>query len=302
MGILDFVFGKPKTPQVTQTAQTTMSPEQKSIFDLAFPFAQQAGSQPIQQFQGSGIAPLTPDQLAAQQKALQAGQVGGQLATQAAGTQSQLLDPEFMLNVADNPYLKAANQVTTDMVTRNLNESILPQVRTGAEQAGGAYSGGSSRQGIAEGLAIGRTNTGLSDAITKANYDQYQRGVGELGAAVARNPSVQDQQLFDPLTQGAVGAQQQAAEQAKLDEEIRKFYTAQELPMLQAQQLFGLISGMPGGGTTSTTTGALPQPSPIAVGMGGALTGGVLGKMIPSIGAGWGAGAGGLLALLSNRR
>ena len=294
--------GSSKQPEVKQTAQTTISPEQQAIFNLAFPYAQEAASKPIQQFEGSGIAPLTTDQITAQMRAKQAGETGGALATQAAGTQSKLLDPAFMLDPANNEYLQAANQATTGMVTRNLNENILPQVRMGAEQAGGAYSGGSSRQGIAEGLAIGRTNQDLSDALAKANYGSYQAGLQQMQGAVNANAGVQDQQLFNPLTLGAVGAQNQAADQAALDEKIRKFYTSQELPMLQAQQLFGLISGMPGGGTTSTTTGALPTTTPMNAGLGGAMAGGSLGSIVPGIGTGLGAGIGGLLGLLTNRR
>lgn len=293
--------GSSKQPQVTQTAQNTMSGEQKAIFDLAFPYAQTAAAKPIAQFEGSGIAPLSAEQLQAQELAKQAATRGGALGTQAAATQGKLLDPEFMLNIEDNPYLKAANEATTRDVTRNLTEAILPKVRQGATMAGGAYSGGSSREGIAEGMAIGRTNTALSDAITRANYDQYNRGLSGLSSAVSANPSVQDQQLFEPLTVGAVGAQNQAVEQAQLDEKIRQFYTSQELPMLQAQQLFGLISGMPGGGTTSTSTGALPKPNKALGAAGGALSGAAAGSTFGPVGAGVGAGAGALLSLMMNR-
>lgn len=293
--------GSTKQPQVTQTTTNVMSPEQKQIFDLAFPYAQQAASQPIQQFQGTGIAPLNADQLAAQEAAKTAGQTGGGLASQAAATQSQLLDPSFQLDVAHNPYLQGANAAVTGQVTRNLNENILPGIATGSTQAGGAYSGGSSREGIAQGLAIGRTNQDLADALAKAQYSAYQSGVQNLNTAIGQNPTVQEQQLFNPLTLGAVGAQNQAQTQAQLDEQIRNFYTGQELPMLQAQQLFSLISGMPGGGTTSTANGTVPGVNKFAAGAGGALAGAQIGSIVPGVGTGIGAVGGGLLGLLMNR-
>lgn len=293
--------GKTQTPTATQSTTTTLGPEQQALFQMAFPYAQQYASTPLQQYQGSGVVGLNPTEQNAAQLASTGGATAGGLATQAAGTQAKLLDPSFMLDVANNPYLQAANAVTTADITRNLNENILPNVRSGATQAGGMYSGGSSRQGIAEGQAVGRTSSAISDAITKANYDAYTRGLTGLQAAVAQNPNVQAQQLFQPGVESAIGAQERVLEQARLDEEIRKFYTGQSLPFLQAQELMSLIQGMPGATTTSTATGSVAKPGMLQTGAGGAATGAALGSVIPGVGTAIGAGAGGLLGLLLNR-
>ena len=50
--------GKTKAPEVRQETKQEMGPEQKQIFDMAFPYLQQYASTPVQQFQGSGITPL----------------------------------------------------------------------------------------------------------------------------------------------------------------------------------------------------------------------------------------------------
>jgi hypothetical protein len=292
--------GSSDPPQTTQETKQVLSPEQQAIMGLALPYAQQYASTPIQQYQGSGIVGLNATEQAAAQQMGQGAQAGGALATQAGQTQSKLLDPSFMLDVANNPYLQAANQVTTADMTRNLNENILPSVRSGATQAGGMYSGGATRQGIAEGQAIGRTSSAISDAITRANYGQYQQGLTQMQGAVNANSGVMGQQLFQPGVMSAIGAQERSLEQAKLDEQIRQFYTGQALPFLQAQELMSLVQGMPGGSTVTTATGALPKGPGFAQSVGGgAMSGAAIGSAVPGIGTGIGAGAGAGIGLLS---
>ena len=292
--------GKTEQLTVTQTATQTLSPEAQKLMGLAMPHLEQYAAQPLQQFQGSGIVDLNQTEKNAAAQMGQQAQVGGQLASQAAGAQSKLLNPSFMLDVANNPYLQAANQVSTQQITQNLNENILPQVRSGATQAGGMYSGGASRQGIAEGQAVGRTSSAISNEITKANYDAYTRGLSGMQQAVSANPGVQAQQLFEPGVMSAIGGQERALEQAKLDEQIRRFYTGQALPFLRGQELAALAAGLPGGTTTGTTTGAVPQgPGKLKTAGGMALAGAGAGAAFGPVGAGIGAAGGGLLGYLT---
>ena len=185
-------MGGATSPKVTQTSTVKLSPEQQKIADLAFPFAEQYASTPVQQYAGSGVAGFTaPEQQAQQQYLEEAAPTAGALAGKSAAAQSQLLDPQFMLDVANNPYLQAAMSSMTGQVTNNLNENILPGVRSGATQAGGMYSSASSKSGIAEGKAVGDTNRGLSDSIAKTMFDAYNRGLTGMQTAVPQTGAVQ---------------------------------------------------------------------------------------------------------------
>lgn len=262
-------MGAGKAPSTTQKTTVELSPEQKQLFGQAFPYAQQYASHPLQQYSGSGIAPLSPlEQQARVQTVNQAAPAVGQLASEAKSSQDMMLDPNFMLDVANNPYLNAANTAMTSKVTQNLQEQVLPSLRGGETGTGGMYSGGNSKAGIAEGLAVGRTNAGLADAITNQNLAAYTGGRQGMQQAIAQNPGVQAQQLVEPSIIGGVGAQDRALSQAQLDEQIQRFYAGQELPFLQAQELMSLVTGMPGGTTVSNATGSIPQPSPVMQGLG----------------------------------
>lgn len=73
--------------------------------------------------------------------------------------------------MATNPYLQDQTNAITRTATDNLRQNILPNIGGGAVAAGG-YGG--SRQGIAEGLAIGQTNQGISNAVANLQGNAYQ--------------------------------------------------------------------------------------------------------------------------------
>lgn len=62
-----------------------------------------------------------------------------------------------------NPYLPDQANAITTQVTNNLNRNILPGMRRGSVASGGW---GNSGQGIAQGLAVGETNQGLSNSLS----------------------------------------------------------------------------------------------------------------------------------------
>lgn len=83
-----------------------------------------------------------------------------------------------------NPYLQDQSNAITRTVTDNLQQTILPAINSQAV-ANGGYGG--SRQGIAQGLAIGQTNQGLASALANLQSQGYQAdqsynlGLGALG-------------------------------------------------------------------------------------------------------------------------
>ena len=128
---------------------------------------------------------------------------------------------------AENPYLKQAIQggigqseqafgrMTGD-ITRNLRENILPGIGQGAVIAGG-YGG--SRQGIAEGRAIGDTSRELARAAENFGNNNTTAAVGAQAGEFGRG---QDRALS--ATMGLSGQQYGlAGQQAQLDQQNAQF-------------------------------------------------------------------------------
>lgn len=113
----------------------------------------------------------------------------------------------------NNPYLPQQAQAITQQVTQNLNQNIMPGINSGAMAANGF---GSNRHRIAQGLAVGQTNQGLSNSL----------------ASLYGNAYAQDQQL------AAQQNMQQSALQNQL--EIARLQDATSRQGLQNQYSLGM--------------------------------------------------------------
>jgi len=84
-----------------------------------------------------------------------------------------------------NPYLDQQAQAMTANLTRNLNENVMPGIRSEA-LASGQYGG--SRQGIAEGLAASRLNQDLAPALTSLYGGAFENAQNRMfGTATGLN-------------------------------------------------------------------------------------------------------------------
>lgn len=291
-------MGSKSPSKTTQINKVELSPEQQQLSQLALPYANQFAQSQLQ-LPNTSIVGFTPAELQAQQMALGSAQGPMQAgAQQAFDTNQFLMDPK-LLDPSTNPYLQAQGDAITRNMTNNLTESILPTLRSGATQVGGMYSGGSSREGIAQGLATGKTNDALSDALVNLYGNAYNTGLSTMTQAVGQNPAVMKGLLYPSAVMSGVGAQQREMLQAQQDNQANQAWLAQMLPMLQAQQIYGLMNTLPGGQGVSTVTGAQPGTNTGMSALGGAASGAALGSMImPGVGTAAGAGIGALLGLL----
>lgn len=79
----------------------------------------------------------------------------------------------------NNPYLDQQAAAITGQLTRNMNENVMPGLRSEA-LASGMYGG--SRQGIAEGLAASRLNQDLAPALTSLYGGAYENAQNRMQA------------------------------------------------------------------------------------------------------------------------
>jgi|CXWL01.1.fsa_nt_gi hypothetical protein len=270
----------PAPKPITQTSSFQMSPQQTKLFNLAMPYATQYAKSTPALYGGQTIANLAPNEIAGQQGAVAAATgTGTQLANNMATANNFLLDPSI-LSPGSNPALAAHGSAIANTMNQSLVEQVLPNLRAGATVAGGAYSGGNTRDQLAEGTATGRTQQEIGDALSSLYDTSYRSGLQAIQSGVSQAPATQAAQLFGPKVQAAIGAQERATTQAGLDEAQKRFYLEQQLPFLRAQELMGLVSGMPGGTSIGTVTPSMPQTDPMQqiLGTGLGLAGLMMGK------------------------
>ena len=246
----------------SQTTTTTPWSEQQPYLQDLFQRAQQYSQGPaFPDFQT--YAGFTEPQIQAQQGLL--GYAGGGLQNLIGQTQQGLAG---MLSATPNMDVWGpAMQEAARIPTRTYQETILPSIRSGA-QAAGQY--GSSRQGIAEGIA-GR---GLTEALAS-----QQTGLAQMAASEALNQRMAGMGMAGQIANlgmspynimGQVGGQQQAMEQQGINQALQQFYA----PLQQLQNYQGLVTGNYGG--TQTTP---YQGNPLLGGLAGMYLGGMFGGL-----------------------
>lgn len=284
--------GSPQ-PQ-SQTTTQELSPEQRQLMQLAMPGVTQFAASVPQRYQGSTIAGFDPSQTAGQEGALDSAGVQTDLARSGANTSNFWMSDQPWLP-SNNPALQGSIDAATRPITQALTEQALPAIRDSAEKTGNF---GSSRQGIAEGLASGRASQAIGDATSKITNDNYQTNVNAQLKALGLLPQTSGAQTTGDQTTSAVGDVRQSMAQALLGENVSNFNYDQLAPFLQSKEIMSLLSGLPGGSTTTTSTG--PQKNNLTSALGGAAAGASLGSAImPGVGTAVGGGLGALLPFLS---
>lgn len=190
------------------------------------------------------------------------------------------------VDVGQNPVVQGAIEAAMRAPTRSLRDEWLPAIRNQSIATGNV---GSSRQGIAEGLAIARADENARDASSRIMADAYSQGLLAQGRALSQIPAFAQASMMPSGIYSSFAEQDRDYEQALLNEARAKFEFEQQEPWGRLMQYLQAVQGNYGGSTTVKTE--TPQAPWWQRVIGGGLAGAANGGM-------WGAGAGALLGLL----
>jgi hypothetical protein len=353
-------------------------------------------NQPQSYYPGQTVAPFNADQLQAQQWLKNYALNGAtDLTNRGLEAQAYMLDPNNMLDVANNQYVQAMNdaaaqdlttaglqqvgayslagtqnidrfgrtmgdtledyqrsyETTRDDIANQLQRNWIPAIDSGAVAAG-QYGG--SRQGVAQGLALSdatkqltdygtnfanafqqsydtsastlgnylqQADMGVSNAISnnadalakmlaETNLGAYNTGLQTMQRATALNPTMVQSGTLPMQMLDSVGAQNQAMQQAQIDDAVARWNYEQALPQARLEDYANMVRGTYGGSSSSTTEGDTGQTSTLGKVAGAAMTGlgtyGALASSTASVGgvalieaAPWAAAAMALFSLFS---
>jgi len=167
-------------------------------------------------------------------------ETGGSLDLAMQGLNKQLgaYDP-------NNPALSGAIDMAAGDVTRNLQENLLPSIGGAAGQAG-QY--GSTRHGIAQGLAMRGASEQVSDIATQMRLQDMQAHQAGQQQAISNLGSITSGLEF-------AGGGEQRAEQSRLDDLFAKWEYESGVGLQDLMAYKGLISGDMGGTSTGKAKG-----------------------------------------------
>jgi len=155
------------------------------------------------------------------------------------------------LYAESNPYLQSYMEAAVRPVTSQLLNQALPSIRSGATQAG-QY--GSSRQGIAEGLAIQGATRTAADIASQMASQGYESGLRQMNIAQAFLPQLMQMTQMPGEILGYVGGQQEGRAQQAIDEAVGRHEYEQGLPYSKLSEYVSTLAGFPVGGFGSSTS------------------------------------------------
>ena len=280
-------YAKPYVENMLQSAQKQIYNDDMTTFRPYQPYSTNidnyfAGFQPIQKQAQSDIANMqTPGQFGTASGlaglsglgALGAGQQYAQNVTNPATMQSYM-----------NPYQQGVTDVAKNAAVREAQMAEKANKLASARQ--GTYGGARQTLGTLErerNLLSNLSNIqaqGSNQAYNQALQSQQfganlgMQGYGQAGQAAATLGQLGSQQQGADLArlqaQQAVGKEQQAFEQNKINQQIANYSTAQQYPFMQLGIMNAMLRGLPLQQTTTATYQQQPTTGQQLAGLGGA--------------------------------
>lgn len=260
-----------KSAGTNRTVSTTSPPSfQQPYIDQLLHDSQNLYQQDGPQFYpGSTVAGLTNGQIQA-----------NNLLTDRAAQNTQFQDDWMMpavktaltaYDVGNNAALEGAANAAIRPIMQQLNEQVLPDLRSGAVASGTL---GGTRQGIAEGQGLERAARAALDTTSSMYGNAYQQGLGLLSNTIGQMPAIQSMSYQPGQILAGIGDQQRQLDQARIDEDVARWTYNQQLPYVKLAEYGNQIARPFGGQSESdvTATGGASQT------IGGILSG--LGSLI----------------------
>jgi hypothetical protein len=158
------------------------------------------------------------------------------------------------MDVKNNPYLQDAITAATRPIRQEYTDAggVMSSIRT---DAGNAGQTGSSRQGIAEGLAAGRMAQAEGDAAAKIGSDAYNTGQQTFQKTLAFAPQAMEASMTPVNQMSSVGAQQENYQQQLLDYQANARVYGQNAPWIPLQNYASIVYGGSAPSTSAVSTG-----------------------------------------------
>lgn len=291
--------GGDKKQTTTQSNNSSTTPP-----SYALPYAQQGlqrsqalGDMPYTAYGGEMVAPLNDYQTKAMDSIYNYGMSPNQTVDSATNQLNDTLGGKY-LDPNSNPYLAQYVQQAMGDVTRNYDNSVVPQYSAAASRAG-AFGGSADTLMRTEGMR------NLGDTLSKTATSMYAPAYESERNRQMQGVSLAPQTMQMPLTLNTaalgVGDIYQQQQQAEDNAKFQEYQRAQQWPFMTSQAAAGAFPVYGWGnqtnsnatGTTTQSGGGASTGSSI---FGGALSGAAAGTMVMP---GWGTAIGGALGGLS---
>lgn len=185
------------------------------------------------------------------------------------GASKNLLDTVNGTYLNGNPYIEDIISRSMTDVTDNFSNNVLPGIASNFAQSG-RYGSGIQQNLTAD--AVGQMSREAMGVASGIRYDNYNTERDRQMQAVSQAPTLAANDYFDAQQLMGVGSAREAMEQAKLQDEMDRYWYTANGKNTALDQYISRLSQLNGGFGTKTETGG-NKPSAIGTALSLGLTG-----------------------------
>lgn len=173
-------------------------------------------------------------------------------------------------DVGNNPWVNNMLNANSDAMSRNLTQNLLPGIRGNSIQVG---QGGSTRQGIAEGLAMQGMQNSLAQSNAQTQLGAYGQGLDSIANALEFSPQMLNLGLQPANITEFVGQGIREDESRALADDMARFEHYQNEPERLVSTQANLLNGGSSWGTSTTKNPYSRSPIQDVLGIGSSIIG-----------------------------
>ena len=272
IGAAGSIFGGNNDSEVT-TTQEPWGPAQSYLKDILSE-GQNLYNKGAEYYPGPTFAPMNPWQAGGLEQNLNYSQ--GLMPSQIGMAQGAWGSALNAPDVVNNPYVMNQVMANTGLLNRNLSENLLPAIQGSATSAG---QSGSSRQGVAEGIALRGTQEAAARQAAATMNQAYGQGLNARQGAMNMAPQMLGLGMLPGMQQQNFGNALNAEAQKYINEAMARHTYGQDMPWELLQRYQNVANPIAGQGAVSTAPNPYQQ-NPFVSGIGGAMMGYDLGNML----------------------
>lgn len=191
---------------------------------------------------------------------------------QMQGAQSAMLNAP---NLGNNPWVQDLAQRTNQRISEDFNNNVMPGINSGAIGAGQM---GSSRHGIAQGLAAGKAAQAMGDSTSRLYSDAYQAGLNQQAKGMAFAPQTMQNSMLPADIMGQSGQFLRGEQELALNSDMSRYAHDQNKDWTNLSRFLGAVGNAPWSSSGTTTAqgadnrlGQVASLGMMGLGLGGGL-------------------------------
>jgi len=175
---------------------------------------------------------------------------GGGLQDQIGQMQSAQTSMLNAPDIANNPYVQDMAKRSNQRISDDFNNNVMPSINSGAIAAGQM---GSSRHGVAQGVAAGKAAQAMGDSTANIYSNAYQSGLNQQARGMGFAPQTMNAGMMPSSIMGQSGQFLRNEQNMALQDDMARYNQDQGKDWTNLSRFLGAVGNAPWSSSATST-------------------------------------------------